>query len=326
MNAQVLNAGDTTFYEFDEKIGFWGKKNFSREISYPGRSSEKIFVSHNSLGNRDEEVIKDFKQKTIVFLGGSHTWGYGVNQDARYTDRIRKQLDSNIYNFGHCSLGLDQIALSLISKCSNLQPDVVVIEQYPWALHRVMAHQVNGFVRPKFFLDQGGQLQRTSIPKVARYGAYRAVYKAYVTYRKKYFEYLEGINVEENYDAKIDPIYLKWKSSYYEPMYDLTEAIIKVISDYCKETNIELLFVIGTVREKLLFESTSRLVDYDLPRKKLIRMLQKFGINYLDSAEEMIRRQREGANLIFDDGHINVLGHLVFSDILFAELDKLGVR
>ena len=67
-------------------------------------------------------------------------------------------------------------------------------------------------------------------------------------------------------------------------------------------------------------------MDYDLPRKKLIRMLQKFGINYLDSAEEMIRRQREGANLIFDDGHINVLGHLVFSDILFAELDKLGVR
>ncbi len=325
MNAQVLNAGDTTFYEFDNKIGFWGRKNFSREISYPGCSGEKIFVSHNSLGNRDEEVIKDSKQKTVVFLGGSHTWGYGVNQETRYTDIIRQKLESNIYNFGHCSLGLDQIALSLISKCHDLQPDVVVIEQYPWALHRVMAHQVNGFVRPKFHIDQDGQLQRTAIPKIARYRAYRAVYKAYVSYRKQYFEYLEGINVEENYDARIDPLYLKWKTGFYEPMYELTEAIIKVISDYCRETDVELLFVIGTVREKLLFESTSRLVDYDLPRKKLVRILQKLGINYLDSTEEMVKRQREGANLIFEDGHINALGHLAFSDIIFAELEQLGM-
>ena len=325
MNAQVLNAGDTTFYEFDNRIGFWGRKNFSREVSYPGRSGEKIFVSHNSLGNRDEEVIKDDKQKTVVFLGGSHTWGYGVNQDARFTDRIRQQLESNVYNFGHCSLGLDQIALSLISKCCDLQPDVVVIEQYPWALHRVMAHQVNGFVRPKFYINQDGQLIRTPIPKIARYGAYRAVYKAYVTYRKEFFEYLEGINVEVNYDSRIDPIYLKWNSGFYEPMYELKEALINVISDYCRETDIELLFVIGTVREKLLFESTSRLVDYDLPRKKLVGILQKLGIKYIDSTEEMVKRQREGANLIFDDGHINASGHLAFSDMIFAELEKLGV-
>lgn len=326
MTAKVLRAGDTTFYEFDQEIGFWGRKNFSNTICYPERPSEKIHVSHNSLGNRDDEFIRDDTRQTVAFFGGSHTWGYGVTQGHRFSDIIKHKFRANVQNFGHCSLGLDQIALVLFTKFQNLNPNVVVIEQYPWALHRVMAHQVNGFIRPKFYIDQFGKLQKTAIPKPAKFGAYRAIYKSYVTYRKQYLEYLEGISVEQNYDAKVDPIYLKWKAGFYKPMYDLAEAIIQVISGYCRENGIELLFVLGTVREKLLFESGTRLVDYDLPRKNLVKILQKYGVNFLDTADEMLKIQRQGNRLIFEDGHINEAGHLAFSEMISGKLKQLGVK
>lgn len=308
-----IRDGDKTFYRHDWDVGFWGKSNFQKEVSFPV-CPEKIFsISHNALGNRDIDITRNHDQPNIVCIGGSHTWGYGVDQSSRYTEILRKNLFANVYNFGHCSLGLDQIAIALNEKCRDVKPDVIVIEQYPWAIHRIMAQQVNGFVRPNFYLDEHDGLELKSVPKYSHTKIYRSLFKNYALFKKKYVEFLEGINVEVGYKAEVDPIYLKWKAGFYSYMYELAEAIVQLISSFCKDNQIALIFVLGTVREKAFQKNTVRLIDYDLPRHKLSTILTRNNISFIDTCDNSLLLFEQNKRVMFDDGHMNEFGHLQFA-------------
>ena len=308
-----IRDGDNTFYQFDRYVGFWGKNNFQKDISFPVRPEKRFTISHNSLGNRDSEFSQKENQPNMICMGGSHTWGYGVDQSSRYTEILRKNLHANIYNFGHCSLGLDQIAIALNVRCRDLKPDILVVEQYPWAIHRIMAQQVNGFVRPNFYLNEDNRLKLKPVPKFANTHIYRSLFKNYAVFKKRYIEYLEGINVEVGYKAEIDPIYLKWKTKFYSQMYNLAEAIIQLIYSFCKDNKIALVFVLGTVKEKVFQKDKVMLVDYDLPRHKLVKILMENNIPFIDTCDNTLLLSRNKKKIMFDDGHMNELGHSEFA-------------
>ena len=145
-----MNAGNTTFYQFDRDTGFWGIPDISHEIVYDVAPDTPVRATHNSDGNRDTEFAFRPGEKNVIFLGGSHTWGLAVEQGARYTDLLGQEANCNALNMAHPSLGLDQNALALFRKTPKFKPDIVVIEQYPWALHRVLSTSVNGFCAPFF--------------------------------------------------------------------------------------------------------------------------------------------------------------------------------
>ena len=115
---KVMTNGDTTFYQFDAQMGFWGVPNMEKEVSFQQRPEVPVSVKHNSDGNRDEEMILGANEKSIVCFGGSHTWGGAVDQEARYTNRLSEILNRKVVNMGHCSLGLDQVCLSVLQKSS----------------------------------------------------------------------------------------------------------------------------------------------------------------------------------------------------------------
>jgi hypothetical protein len=315
-----LTAGDTTFYQFDSQIGFWGIPLLQHYVTYDMQPDKPIYASHNSHGNRDIERVHAHQEKSIVCFGGSHTWGAGVEQTLRYTDILAEKTGRNVVNLGHCSLGLDQICLAILHKSMHYKPEIIIVEQYPWAVHRILNNYVNAYVKPYFFLNSRQELLLQKVPPLAKYALSRRIIGSYYAFRKEFREYQSGLNIKHNYNPLTDPLFLYWKARQYDYMYSLTDKILMVIKDFCQQKNIKLLFALGAIQQQFEFNRDSELIDYDLPRKRFIELLQKNNISYTDLTTPMLTAHTKQEPVIFPDGHINSKGHNVFSEVLFENL------
>ncbi len=317
---RLLTPGDTICYEFDEQMGFWGVPDLRLDIFNEDNPGKPIHVSHNAEGNRSLCLSPDPSGKTILCLGGSHTWGAGVSQDLRYTEHLAAMSGRQVINSGHCSLGLDQICLAILQRSEKYRPNIIVIEQYPWAVHRVLNNYVNGFVRPYFFLDEAGELRLKKVPSIAKYKFFRRLIGAYYSFRKEFREFQAGINIKQDYDARVDPIFLLWKTRQYDSMYLLIDKIIEVMAGYCRQNNIKLIFCLGAILQQFGPAPQSSLIDYLLPRNRFIELLDAHGISYVDMTKAMISNHSEADPVIFQDGHINAKGHYIFAKTLHEDL------
>lgn len=316
---------DASFYQFDADIGFWGVPGMERDVSFEQRRGEFIPVRHNALGNRDDPFVLGQDRADVICIGGSHTWGGGVEQELRYSNVLQKDLGRRVANLGHCSLGLDQVCLAVLKHAVDYSARTVVVEQYPWALHRVLNSYVNGYVKPRFYLGADEQLQVGKVPLTARYGATRRLIGSFRAYRKELQEHLAGIDLKSSYDARSDPIFVLWKTSYYHYMYILVDKIVGAMRDFCVQHNINLVFAVGAIAQQFGPESKSSLIDYGLPRKRFSRILEGHGIRYVDMVTPMLAAHTADEPCIFDDGHINAKGHRVFADALIDEIGDEGV-
>lgn len=321
---KVMTDGDTTFYRFDSKMGFWGENYIERNVRFDQRPDQLIKVIHNSEGNRDREIVLDGDEKTIVCMGGSHTWGAAVDQNSRYTNFLEEKSNTKVLNIGHCSLGLDQVCLAILLKTIKYRPKIIIVEQYPWAVHRVLNNFVNGYVRPHFYIDAKDELQLRKLPSIIKIPLFRKIVGNYYSFKKEFVEYKAGINLEGKPGSFVDPIFACWKTRHYDYMYGLIDRILVVIRDHCHQNGIKLLFGLGTIKQQFGPSSSSNLVDYDLPRRRLIKLLEKNQINFVDTTENMLAENTKVSPVIFEDGHINEKGHALFSEILYKELIKLG--
>ena len=319
-----MNAGNTTFYQFDRDTGFWGIPDISHEVVYDVAPNTPVRATHNSDGNRDTEFAFRPGEKNVIFLGGSHTWGLAVEQDARYTDLLKQEENCNALNMAHPSLGLDQNALALFRKTPKFKPDIVVIEQYPWALHRVLSTSVNGFLRPHFSLTPTGECQIRDVPYLGRFGIYRKFLGSYHEYKKEFREFKFGIDVSAGYDQAYDPMYLLWKTSFYDYMYNLAEKVVLQIQKYCEAQDIRLLFVLGVDNQKYGNAAPTELLDYDLPRARFASILEKNGIDFVDTTTAMLARNDKANPVAYSDGHINNTGHEIFADQIIKFFRQKG--
>lgn len=322
-NKKVISNGDTTFYQFDSQIGFWGVPNIEKNVIFEQMPDVPINVKHNSDGNRDENITLNGHERTIICIGGSHTWGGGVMQENRYTNCLARSLNRTVINMGHCSLGLDQVILSIIQKSNKYNPEIIVIEQYPWAVHRVLNNYVNGYVRPYFTIDNKDKLQLHKLSKFAKIPFFRSIIGNYFSFRKEFYEFRGGINLKNSSNNFIDPMFACWKSRHYDYMYDIIDKLLIVIKDHCVRNKLKLFFSLGAIQQQFFKQSNSNLVDYTLPRERFIELLVKNRINYVDMTESMLAAHSISEPVIYDDGHINAKGHEIFAKILHQELIKL---
>ena len=194
---------------------------------------------------------------------------------------------------GHCSLGLDQILVAIKKKSKLFNPNIIVIEQYPWAMHRILNNYVNGFCRPFFNINHKNQLKFNQVPKLAYLKFFRNLIGGYYDFKKEFLEYKAGLKIKNNYNPKSDPIFLLWKTRYYDYMYKLAEAIIKEINAYSLKNDIKLLFLLGTVNQQLKYKACTSLIDYDLPRRRLIKILTDNNIQFIDTLETMLKQNKK---------------------------------
>jgi len=305
-----------SLYQFDKDIGFWGAPNLSQDY-VSDLNSTPIQLSNNKYGIRDSVEYNDKLTNNIVIIGGSHSWGAGVEAEQRYSDILAERLSRQVINMAQCSLGIDQICVAIMKKTQQLNPKIIVIEQYPWSVLRIGNNYVNGYIKPSFSLDSNDNLELTKVPFLAKYKAIRQAIGEYRSYKKQLSEYQSGIDLSV-YDPMLDPIFLSWKSAHYSYMYKLLEKIIIVIKDYCQSNDIKLLFALGTLHQQFKEggQKKSLLIDYDLPRNKLQTILNKLNIDCIDTKDVMLSSHTQDDPVAFYDGHINAKGHRIFADLI----------
>jgi hypothetical protein len=322
---QVRRDDETRLYAFDPILGFWGIPNLKKRVRFEQRLDVDIEVVHNGEGIRDTFFKSLDSQGVILCLGGSHTWGGGVNQGERYSDLLARRTGRQVINMGHCSFGIDQVALTILQRTKDYNPKIIVVEQYPWAVVRILRNCLeSGFIKPSFFLDVHGQLKLRKVPWIARFGLFRRLIGWFNAYKKELGDFRGGVDLKEGYDPLVDPMFLHWKTNHYDYLYALLEKIIFVIRDYCRQNKIHLLFSLGAIRQQFSGPSKSKLIDYDLPRKRLKNILERSGVSYIDVADVMLKEHSENDPVIFYDGHINVKGHDIFATALQKDLENRG--
>jgi lysophospholipase L1-like esterase len=143
-------------------------------------------------------------------------------------------------------------------------------------------------------------------------------------YRKELREFKAGINLKEGYDPWADPIFLYWKIPYYDYLYSLVDRIVGVMQDFCRQKGIRLLFGLGAVMQQFGRKSASTLIDYDLPRRRLVSVLEKNNVAFVDMKNPMLVQHTKEQPVIFDDGHMNARGHRLFAEELHKDMVKRG--
>lgn len=110
-------------YRYDKELGWFPIKNSHK--SYKG--SRSIDVKHNRRGFRDIEHVVTGKPK-ILFLGDSFLWGYDVEQNERFTEKLSEKIKGwSIYNLGVSGYGTDQELLLLKMQYDYYRPNIVFL-------------------------------------------------------------------------------------------------------------------------------------------------------------------------------------------------------
>jgi hypothetical protein len=110
-------------YRYDAEIGWMPEPNSTSVVT----NARAVKVGHNSLGLRDEELVRDGKP-VIMFLGDSFVWGLDAEAGERFSDRLKPKFPNyRILAAGVSGYGTDQEYLLLRRLWPQIKPAVVVL-------------------------------------------------------------------------------------------------------------------------------------------------------------------------------------------------------
>lgn len=110
-------------YRHDPELGWFPLASSEREI----QGTRLFHARHNARGFRDPEHGPKTRPRLVV-LGDSFVWGFDVEAEERFTERLRERLpDVDVANLGVSGFGTDQTLLLFQQQASFYAPDVVLL-------------------------------------------------------------------------------------------------------------------------------------------------------------------------------------------------------
>jgi len=223
---EIIPADEKTLlYRYDETVGWLPVHN-----SFTVKARRLIHVEHNQRGFRDAEHVIGHHPR-IVFLGDSFVWGFDVEKQERFTEKLRSKLANvSIYNLGISGYGTDQEFLLLTRQYDFYKPDIVFLVFCTDNDHEDNSHNFirgGGYFKP-YFITEGKHLtlQGVPVPKSWRYFIKQHDILSYSCWfrlmTKLYFKYLGPPRLEVK---------------------DPTFVIIKNMDQYVKDRGAQ--FIVG---------------------------------------------------------------------------------
>ena len=182
---QVLEStpNQYAFYRFDPKLG-WANESNSEGI-YKRREFEYA-VKINSYGMRYRNFPKDRNPGIyrVAVLGDSYTWGIGVSDAERFTEKVEDLARHRIemLNFGVAGYGPIQYYLSL-DEIIEYKPDMVLIA---FCLGNDFADNVlwrrYGYPKPYAERNSNGvlEIEGYPLPNVGNFGFHQFANSAFL--------------------------------------------------------------------------------------------------------------------------------------------------
>ena len=167
---QLIHSNDRTncvmsWYSTDTQIGF--NDNRTLRSDYDSRYNDlEITYNLNSLGFRTPEFLSVAGQDKPWFLamGCSYTFGVGLAQQHRWSDRLAKKLKRRHLNIGQPGAGLDQMMYNSLLWIKNLPlPEFVVIQHSEITRELSATHiKNNGYIDLHTWSPEGRNLRAES--------------------------------------------------------------------------------------------------------------------------------------------------------------------
>jgi len=258
----------------------------------------------------------------ILFLGDSNTFGYGVEEEQRYSNLIAT-LSGNWFeqlNLGVFAYGPDQEALLLEKQGLAYQPATIILGISAGDLSDLM-YSINGGAAKPYFRLFGDRLmvQNEPVPDNVPYmkaGSVtrlnRALYDYSHLYRllvfRKVFSsvYMQGVASVAEMDEN--------------EAFNVMTALISGMNQICKENNIR--FVTLLIPHGTWVEGMKRGEGVPGYFPLLKKRLSADGVLYLDSTPVLLDAARRGEKPFFDKDpiHLTALGNRLIAGILLPRL------
>jgi len=157
----IIQDERNAVFHYDPTLGWFPIPNSGAHLI----ASRPLTVVHNSRGFRAPEPVKNGKP-TIAFLGDSFVWGYDVEAEERFTDKLQaKHPEWNVLNFGVSGYGTDQEYLLLERVFDRYRPRVVflVFSTETDPDDNSSNERYGGYFKPYYTL-QNGRLELHGVP------------------------------------------------------------------------------------------------------------------------------------------------------------------
>lgn len=168
----LTEAPGIFFIRHDPLLG-WVNREGADGIYSPDPEIPRTSVRINTQGNRGQLVSgKKTGQRRILFLGDSNTFGYGVEENQRFSNIVTTRLGSGFeaVNMGVFGYSTDQQALQLESRGGDFRPDAVILAISAGDLSEVMTSVSGGAAKPYFrFFGDRLMVQNTPVPEKSPY-------------------------------------------------------------------------------------------------------------------------------------------------------------
>lgn len=323
----VTRASVNFFTQYDPELGWVNRKGASGNLNPPDERlpPTQILINAEGFRGREVQLPKPKGTKRILVLGDSNAFGYGVNEEERFSNLLEQRLAGyETVNLGVFGYGTDQEAILLEREGLRYSPDLVILAFIPGDLTDNMCSIYSGISKPYCSLENGRiKLNNVPVPKPGE----RAMVKKnsrvrQALYRHSHLYRLVAQRFNESRFFMRDSVFEMSRDEGLQ----LTLAILEGMNRVCRENGSRfavLLLSHGTWVDTLGRNQQQEVGYYPI----LTRMLAGRGITVIDTTEKFVEEFRKGRKLFFDNDpvHLNVAGNRVAAEILHEGLLRYGL-
>lgn len=341
-------------WQFDSRLGWRHVPNAHGRLVTPEFDVE---IRINSEGLRGPEIQKEKSTgvRRLLVFGDSFAEGWGVEEENLFSFHLQQCLsqtnpDIEVLNFGVAGYGTDQAYLLFQEIGSHYQADDVVLLFYGNDLWNNASKRGIGSERgqkPFFRPMIGGELKLEGIPvnrtkywDESRYGG-DSIWKRIKHYLRSHFHFyalFTKLITEEMKTGKVsayyDGLYGLDRSKKWNPVWHLTELILRDFNDYVVQTGsrFHLVYVPSIVqveandwKKKKELHGLIGSYELDKPNKILRAITERYGISFLDLLP-IFRAKEKEKTLYLRDSHWNKEGHYLAATNACGKLKKLDLK
>ncbi len=123
-----FSLSKSKYYQRDDELGWVPRKNIRGVLNKKGSFSTTFQTNSRGLRDKEYKLNKPDGVKRIVVLGDSFTWGFGVNDDIIYTERLESILpNTEVINLGVTAYNLRKEINYLRYEGIKYHPDIVIV-------------------------------------------------------------------------------------------------------------------------------------------------------------------------------------------------------
>ena len=325
------------YYRPDPELGWVPRANIEGDyIRFPA----SFKTNSEGLRDREYERKKPAHVTRIVVVGDSHTWGYGVNDDEIYSEKLESMLaDSEVVNLGVTAYSLWQEVGYFERTGLDYDPDVMIVGFTQNDVDQgANLGNIAAANKPREDANDSARVERRrSIQEVVAQNS--ALYKFVsdrVNTNKSLVEFFIRLGLKAPL-AGADGIDNNLKTGLIDYPPDLEQAFaaalakLRELKGVTDREGVRLIVVAIPARqaiEPVMFrQSISRskfeVEDFDLdkPYRKLAEFARQEGIEFIDPVAAFRERAKKPEALYLErDVHLNAAGHDELARVLAAHL------